>query len=262
MAKRKIEKELIRAHIVDGGNTKLGKTIGTFSKLMGDEDYFIPELGMTVKGTCGHFCNGCKKHCYVRKSYVRHTCRADGTCSVKYGHAINTIAIYEDIHKAFADIKGQIKRKRKLWKYVRIDQSGELLPGEFLMWCDTAREAAERGLRFYLYSKAFEYMEEALLAGIVPENLTVLYSIWHEYGIAEFKRVMHLPNVKAFVYVDANRKADGWSKADYARYGIIITCMCPAYDIKGKMNHAITCDKCEFCMNRRAGCKIIGCFDH
>ena len=251
-----------QARIIGGGNTKLGDTIGTFSKLMGDEEYYIPELGMTVEGSCGKFCKGCSKDCYVRKSYYRWTDRETGECSVKLGHAKNTLALREDIETAFKQLDLQLSRKRKPWLYVRWDQSGEYMSEqECRLHADLFDRHQESNT--YVYTKAFEYVTPVLLEGAVPDNMTTLFSIWHEYGIEEFKKVQHLPNVKAFVYCDKNRDSEnGWGPEEYAQHGIIIQTFCAAYDTKGKMNHDLTCDVCQKCMNRAAGCKIIGCWSH
>ncbi len=250
------------AKILSGGNTKLGKEMGTFSKLMGDEEYFIPEYDVTVKGTCGKFCKGCKKACYVTKSYVRHTNHENGECSVKKGHARNTIAFYEDMNAAFKDLDLQLMRKRKKFVFVRIDQSGELISVyEFQNWDWLSGKHKET--TFYVYTKAYEYVMETLLAGNVSKNLVVLFSIWHEYGIEEFLKVAHLPNVKAFVYMDKNKDPEnGWGIEEYADHGLVVQTMCKAYNMKGKMDHDITCEKCQKCMNKSKRCKVIGCWAH
>ena len=251
-----------QARIIGGGNTKLGTSMGTFSKLMGDEEYYIPELGMTVRGSCGGFCEGCKKDCYVRKSYYRWTDSETGECSVKLGHAKNTLAFREDMETAFKQLDLQLSRKKKPWDYVRWDQSGELMSElEYRLWAkmfDKHKETAS-----YVYTKAFEYVTPVLLEGATPDNTTTLFSIWHEYGIEEFKKVQHLPNVKAFVYCDKNKDPEnGWGPEEYAAHGIDIQTFCMAYDTKGKMNHDLTCDVCQKCMNRALPCKVIGCWSH
>ncbi len=243
-------------------NIKLGELIATFSKLMGNEEHYIPEYALFVKGSCGEFCQYCDKHCYVRKSYVRHTNRETGECSVKKGHARNTLAFYEDLELSFKELDEQLKRKRKQYVFVRIDQSGELISEEeYSWWCWLARRHPK--IQFYLYTKAYRYITALLLSGLVPENVTTLVSVWHECGIAEYKRVAHLDNVKAFAYMDKNKDPqNGWGYEEYAAHGLKVTVRCPAYDLKGKMNHNITCDHCCICMNRLATCKVIGCWAH
>ena len=244
------------------GNTKLGKKVGTWSVLMGDDDYFIPELDMVVRGTCGKHCAGCKGNCYVRKSYLRYTARDTGKCSVKLGHARNTIAIREDVEKCFEDLNNQMNRKRVPFELIRLDQSGEIENREqFEMFCRLA--AIHTETTFYIYTKNFDVIIPCLLENVVPKNLVILFSIWHEYGIAEYLLCRRFENVKAFVYVDYNKDAEnGWTLDDYRKRGIEIQTMCAAYDERGKMNHDITCDKCGKCFKCRENVKVIGCLSH
>lgn len=234
------------------GNIKVGN-IWTWSTLAGNDDHYIPEMDRTVTGTCGAHCAGCKGKCYVFKSYNRYTSRDTGKCSVKLGHARNTIAMREDIEKCFSDLCGQIDRARKNKLEIgRFDQSGEIEnAAQFGMMCRIAARYPDKP--FYVYSKNDNVVVPMLLAGVVPENLTVLISVWHEYGIAAYNAVKHLPNVKAFVYVDG---------FDYAAAGLDITTMCGAYNERGKLDHDITCDKCRKCFSRAAGHKVVGCYDH
>lgn len=234
------------------GNIKLGTEIATWSTLKGNTEYFIPELGIYVIGTCGKYCEFCKDDCYVEKSYRRYTARETGRCSVKLGHARNTIALRQNAWKVYQDLHDQIARARKPFYIVRLDQSGEIENDEQLaVFCKLAEDFPE--VKWYIYTKAFEIVIPALLEGKVPENLTVLISVWHECGIAEYNMVKHLPNVKAFVVVDG---------FDYEALGLHIQTMCMAYDIKGKMNHEVTCFRCEKCFNRLLSCKVIGCYKH
>lgn len=226
------------------GNIKLGGAIWSFSTLMGNEPIYIEKLNCSIVGTCGEHCTYCKKKCYVRKSY-RHK-------SVKLGHALNTIAIRENPEQAGIDLNLQIERAKNKPVACRYDQSGEIESAEELgLFIYVAKQNPET--QFFCYTKAFDFIIPALLMGIVPENLTILISIWHEYGIIEYNRVKHLKNVKAFVYCDG---------FDYSAYGLDIQTYCAAYDENGKLDHEITCDRCQKCYNRCRSCKIIGCKDH
>lgn len=237
----------IKAKLNRNGNIKLGKAIDTFSKLYSD-NVFNTIYG-PVLGSCeSRFCSGCKGSCYVKKSYnSKNVFRP----SVLTGHARNTIAIRNDIEKAFDDIRNQIKRARRPYTIIRVHQSGELeSTTEFLSWCKLATEFPR--ITFYIYTKAFPYVIPALLCGKVPNNFKINLSIWHEYGIKEYNLVKHLPNVKAFIYDDKT--------FNYAAAGIDIDTYCYAYDEHGKMNHDITCERCKKCFNESA--KTIGCYDH
>ena len=229
-----VDMKKIKARFGTSGNIKLGKTVGTWSVL----------------------------DCYVRKSYLRYTARDTGKCSVKLGHARNTIALRENLEKCFEDLNNQMNRKRKKFELIRLNQSGEIENRDQMeMFCKLAMMHPET--EFYIYTKNFDVVIPCLLDGIVPKNFTILFSIWHNYGIAEYLLCARFENVKAFVYVDSNKDTEnGWSIADYREKGIEIQTMCSAYDIHGKMNHDITCDKCKKCYNRKENHKIIGCFAH
>lgn len=160
-----------------------------------------------------------------------------------------------DMDGAFNDLKTAIETARKKPDIIRINQSGEIINKEYLEnWIQLATEFPH--IKFWLYTKAFSIALPFLASGIVPDNFTVLFSIWHEYGALAYKSIQHLDNVKAFVYCDGY----GYTKDDIA-----IQTYCEAYkEVNGKMrlNHNITCDKCKKCFNRSAACKVIGCLAH
>jgi len=190
---------------------------------------------------------GCKNDCYVKKSY-RYP-------SVVYSHIRNTIAIRSNPAAAFNDLETAIEKARTKPDIIRINQSGELENETMLNgWCKMAAKYPK--IKFWLYTKAYNLIIPALLAGKVPANMTVLISIWHEFGADEYNKVKHLNNVKAFVYDD---------NYNYKAAGIEIQTYCKAYTMQGgkmKLNHNITCDKCKKCFNRAAGCKVIGSLPH
>lgn len=218
-----------------GGNIKLGN-MATFSKLKGDED-FNTCYG-TIKGTCGGFCAGCTGACYVNKSY-RYP-------SVIKGHARNTAAFRIDIDKAFYDLDMQLTRKRRPFEIIRINQSGELESRtEFLKWCELATRHTES--IFYIYTKAYKYVDD--LIDIMPRNLFLNISIWHEQGIEFYRKHKNAPQVKAFIYLDGYEYPED----------IKPQTTCKAYE-HGKLNHDITCDKCRKCFNKNT--KLIGCNEH
>lgn len=226
------------------GNTKIGR-IWSFSTLMGDELIRINYHGFTadVMGTCGKHCTGCKKSCYVKHSY-RYP-------SVKYGHALNTIAIRDDIEKACTDLSNQIKRAKNKPNAVRIHVSGEFeTQAEFDMWNKLAMSYPD--VTFYVYSKAYDIMNDYFTNNTPASNFVINVSIWHDYGIMFFLKWCHLKNVRAFVY------DDGY---DYRKWGIYSDSRCPAYDKNGKTVNGVTCEKCGLCMNRR-NYKITFCNAH
>lgn len=228
--------------IKKGGNVKLGN-MGTISKLMGNTIIDCGKEGYIV-GSCGGYCNGCANDCYVKKSY-RYP-------SVRVGHGRTTKAFRKSIMKVFEDMHKQLTGMKKKFNTVRINQSGELeSKEEFASYCNLARLHPET--IFYIYTKAYDLIEWALIANCVPSNLVINVSIWHEYGIDFYTKYSHIPNVKAFVYCD---------DYDYSIHGLEIKSMCPAYDRAGKMNHGATCDKCHKCFNDRPNNKINGSWAH
>ena len=235
----------VKYHFCKNGNVKLGGSVWTYSKTYSDKAFFVDAFGGYVTGSCIGYCDGCRNACYVAKSY-RYG-------SVILNHAINTCGIRYDLDKVYNDLRNQLLRARKKPVQVRIDQSGELMSHEeFLMWCELAKEFSD--IAFYVYTKAYDIVIPTLLSGSVPGNLTVLISVWHEFGIREFFTVAHLNNVKAFVYDDHT--------FDYSACGLIKQTECKAYGEDGKLDHNITCEKCKKCFNRLACHKVIFCNAH
>lgn len=256
------------------GNMKLGH-LWSFSKLMGEDVYvleFENGVKLTVQGSCAGCCESCgvwiidedgTKHrppCYVAKSMRYKTVIAS--------HAINTHNMRTNPEACFEDARGQLTRARNKPAAVRIDQSGELETLEELNgWAGLAE--AFPFIPFYVYTKRLDMVGPWLLAreaaGTLPENLVVLVSVWHEYGLEWFARLRHLKNVKAFVYMDPN-KPNGWGADEYERHGLHIQTTCAAYkpDSKGRMklNHDITCEACKKCFLLADWCQVIGCLDH
>lgn len=238
------------------GNTKLGGRMWVFSKLYGSKAYFSEFFNAWVLASCFGCCEGCEGSCYVAKSYLFRP-------SVIVGHAKRTFAMRYLTKELFEYLDGQMTRARKKPEQVRIDQSGEIeTKEEFIGWVELARKHPET--QFYIYTKRFdivcpildEYGDEN-----IPENFVVLFSVWHTYGLDIYKKYEHFRCVKAFVYLDPKAKG-GWGVEEYAKHGLIIQTFCKAYDINGRMNHEITCDKCQKCIECRKNAKVIGCFDH
>lgn len=226
------------------GNTKIGN-IWSFSTLMGNELVHIDYNGFTadVIGTCGKYCAGCKKSCYVRNSY-RYP-------SVKYGHVLNTMAIRDDIGQAFIDLNGQINRAKNKPAAIRIHVSGEFeSSAEFEIWNMLAFLHPE--IKFYVYSKAYNIMDKYLSENAIAENFVINVSVWHEYGIEFYLKWTHLDNVRAFVYDDG---------FNYAEFGIKADSRCPAYSKTGKTIEGVTCDKCGLCIGKHDK-KVTFCHAH
>lgn len=277
---RKIEKKfaelkeliLVKAKIKKGtsnDNIKLGE-MGSWAMLFGNCNWYIPELDVTVRGTCGEHCKGCFdpenprcSACYVAKSYYKYTNRnEDGTvgniltnkCCVKLGHAYRTIAMTMFREDLLLSLDKQLTDSKKKFEVVRINESGELTCYEDLnLWSELARRHPET--IFYIYTKNYKVIRKALINGIVPSNLFINISIWHKSGIKEYMEMKDHPQIRAFCLID-----NKWTKERYYSKGIEITSMCGAYDETGKMNHAVTCDKCKKCFSSNNKC--VGCFEH
>lgn len=250
-------------------NIKLGD-MGSWAMLFGDCNWYIPELDVTVRGTCGQHCKGCFNPdnpkcsaCYVAKSYYMHTNKnEDGStgdilrnkCSVKRGHAYRTIAMTMFRDDLLLSLDKQLTNLRKELKVVRINESGELTCYEDLaLWSELAKRHTE--IIFYLYTKNYKVVRKALINQIVPSNLFINISVWHENGIEDYLEMKDHPQIRAFCLVD-----EDWTKQKYYSKGIEITSMCGAYDENGKMNHTVTCAKCKKCFSSANKC--VGCYEH
>lgn len=250
-------------------NIKLGD-MGSWAMLFGNCDWYIPELNVTVKGSCGDHCKGCfdvdnpkSSPCYVAKSYVKYTKRNDDNtigniqtnkCSVKLGHAYRTIAMTTFRGDLLVSLDKQLTNKRKKFEVVRINESGEITCYEDLaLWCELAKRHPET--IFYIYTKNYKAVKKALTNDVISSNLYINISIWHQLGISAYLEMKDNPQIRAFCLVD-----NEWTKERYISKGIEITSMCAAYDAKGKMNHNVTCDKCKKCFSNNNRC--VGCYEH
>lgn len=243
---------LKKALYVKGKNIKLGDEILTYSKLYGNELFEIPDVFPSVcacvRGSCGKYCKGCKKACYVAKSYKDLRGKA-----IKKGHARRTIAMRYYPELMYEALTGQLARKRNKPEFLRIHQSGEIeSSAEFETHIKVAKDHPET--IFYMYTKAFDIVIPYLLQheNEFPKNFIILISIWNEYGIKEYNAVKHMDNIKAFVV------NTGY---DYSKHGIIPTCKCGAYNGR-KMNHETTCYICKKCMLIAPEKKVILCDEH
>lgn len=269
----KLRKEILsKAKIIKGtaaDNVKLGN-MGSWAMLFGNCSWYIPELDINVAGTCGEHCRGCFNaenprcsSCYVVKSYIRHTKQnEDGTVgdiiknrnNIKKGHAYRTIAMTMFRKDLLLSLDNQLTNMKKKLQTVRINESGELTCYEDLeLWCELANRHKET--IFYLYTKNYKVVRKALINGIVPSNLFINISVWHQYGIDEYLEMKDHPQIRAFCLIDKE-----WTREDYLAKGVEITSMCGAYDENGKMNHNVTCDKCKKCYS--CSNKCVGCCEH
>ena len=119
------------------------------------------------------------------------------------------------------------------------------------MWCTLAY--AYPNVKFYVYTKNYRTAVNFLKGGLVPSNMTILFSVWGKHGVKEFNSVKHLTNVKAFMFDDGKMQLKP-------------QCYCPTYHEKFKTSDkykrdaAHTCDKCKLCFS--GNIKVIACHDH
>lgn len=229
------------------GNIKIGSTVWTFNLLAGPE-----EIG-GCKGSCDpKYCGGCYNYddpynspCYVFKSYKIY---GKEKSTVVQSHIRNTNAMREDPTEAFEQLNGQIKRARNKPEAIRIHSSGELMSAEiFRNWLKLA--AKWPNIPFYIYTKAYDIVDEVLADTAIPDNFFLNISIWHEFGYTCYNKWSALDNVKAFVVVDG-----------VYIYDFEMETMCPAYKANGRMNHDMPCSKCQICYNKDI--KVCGCVEH
>ena len=237
------------------GNTKVGSGIWCYNKLAGSG------VIAGCKGTCGKYCKGCynptdpkKSPCYVFKSYVQYGWENG---SVVKSHIRNTEIMRKNPDEAFRQLQAQLRNTKQKPVAVRIHSSGELeTEYELKLWIALALSNPK--IPFYLYTKNEIVLDHVLSERskstkgypILPANMFVNVSVWHENGVAIFDKWKHLENVRAFVY------DDGYDYGDRLKYD----CHCPAYDSKGKLNHDSPCEKCKICFQSKA--KVCACYDH
>lgn len=222
-----------------GGNRKLDKSVATWSTLATDSMYIVPALGnFIVRGTCSsEACKTCKKDCYARKAQNMYP-------SVVYGRAVNTIGLRYLTDKLFADLDKQLGSSRRRFSIVRLNQSGELeTEHEMELWAELARRHPD--VTLYIYTKMYDFATVILKAGLVPENLIILFSIWKTQGVKEYNAVKRFKNVKAFVVDNDAFKCDA---------------ECPAYKKTGKLDSRFKCGgTCTLCTSlgtvKRIRCK-------
>lgn len=262
---QKLKNRILKAaRISSAKNIKLGN-MGSWSLLFGNIDWYIPELGLSCKGTCGEYCKGCfnkdnpkKSDCYVCKQYIRYSDKNIGIekskCTIKLGHAYRTLAITLFRNELLVSLHKQLTNMKKKFLTVRINESGELTCYEDLeMWCKLAILHPET--KFYIYTKNYPAVQNAVDNSIIPRNMFINISVWHECGIAEYKKMEKHPQIRAFVLLDSE-----WTVGKYAERKLTVDAICGAYNEFGVMNHNLTCDKCKLCYSQTR--KVVGCYKH
>lgn len=231
-------KDFTPCFIPSHDNSKLGGILGISYLPMDGLDYLKSGLLLTdVKGTCKN-CDECARKCYARSSNKRFE-------KVTIKNVCNTLQLRNDIDKHFADIENYIVTHNI--EIVRYTESGEIeTSAQFEKLVNLARKLSN--VYFYLYTKNYEVLRAFFNRSVLPNNMTVLVSVWGKIGVNEWKEFKKYRNVKCFaVNSDLQPRV-----------------FCPAYkkDKNGRtrLNSAMTCEKCGLCY--RSKVSVIGCLEH
>ena len=241
------------------GNSKIGKTIHSFSTLPGNKEHLIFARGILltdVPGTCTNLCEGCFSACYAVNS-----ARLHHNVNIK-AWGDNTLLLRNKPDELFAAIDEYISKKNaKYYKTHdetklgvttwRWNVSGEIKNVEELeKMNELARKHPE--VRFGIYTKNFE----ALVAFFnkhddTEPNFAVNVSQWHHVADDIMKKFEGKVNV--FEYDDSNLKHNDLSEEDIIRLSKITHC--PAVTKNGKHaklpnGESITCDRCKRCYTK------------
>lgn len=213
--------ENVHAHIVDG-NQKVGKWIYCINLLSGDEPLTLSN-GMqltNISGTCEGCCEHCKNNCYA----IRNQKFRSGKRNL-ISWSENTILAKQYPDHFFNDI--QLFLNRSMVSAIRFHSFGEIPSFEYLL---KMIELANNNpfVRFYTYTKRYEWLEQVLKEQDLPQNLVINVSIWHN----NYNNYYNLPE---FIYDD---------HTDPSLENIP---HCPAVD-KNWHETGVTCSSCKRCL--------------
>ena len=203
--------ENVHAHIVDG-NQKVGKGIYCINLLSGDEPLTLSNgLQLTnISGTCEGCCEYCKKSCYAIKNQ-----KFRSTKNNLISWSENTLLAKQYTNQFFNDIQSFLNRS--MVSAIRFHSFGEIPSFKYLL---QMIELANNNpfVRFYTYTKRYEWIEQLLKEQDLPQNLVINISIWHNnynnpYGLPEFIYDDHtdpsLANIPHCPAVDKNGNETG-----------------------------------------------------
>lgn len=258
MAKYQINKETAKLHVTKG-NSKIGKTIYSFSTLPGNKEHMLyakGELLTDIPGTCTTLCDGCFGACYaVNSAKLHHN-------AVIRAWAENTILLREDPKGLFQQISDMITQKNAKYYETkgvaprgittwRWNVSGEIQTySELILMNDLAKRHPE--VMFSIYTKNFVALAKLLdTLGETEPNFVINISQWHH--VADEIIAKYPGKCNVFEYDDSNLKHHGLPEEDVSRLSKITHC--PAVTKQG--HHAktpngedITCDKCKRCYRK------------
>lgn len=254
----KVKLEDAKLHVAKG-NSKIGKTIYSFSTLPGDVNHLLyanKVLLTDLPGTCTNLCEGCFGACYAVNSAKLHhnaviKAWADNTLLLRYKPSIlfdQINALINEKNKKYYETHNEKDIKIKTWRW---NVSGEIQNvTELALMNILAKKHPE--VMFGIYTKNFKAVETLLDAlGDTQPNFVINISQWHHVADDFLKK--YVDKVNIFEYDDSNLKNHGLSEEDVARLSKISHC--PAVTKQG--THAktpngdpITCDMCRRCYTK------------
>lgn len=230
-----IDPAAARLHVSEG-NAKTGY-IPSVSTMPGAGYLSIKSTGATVcdiPGTCAGCCKQCEGECYAVRTVKQYRTAARSW-------AENTALIRRDPAEFARQLDAYVKQHQP--RYMRVHVGGEFMPGkdgmnEFAAWCAVARR--NPGTVFYGYTKRAALLMRAQDAGIMPDNLVILLSVWHDTN------------------ADARNHAPRFAYDDGTDPAISELPHCPAVDKHGHrttdgQGQPITCIRCRRCINAKPG---------
>lgn len=221
--------ETTHVHI-SNGNKKVGKGIYTINLLAGDEPLTLNN-GMqltNISGTCEGCCSECKGNCYAIKNQ-----KYRSTVGNLTSWSENTLLAKEYIDQFFYEIQKFIDLN--VVSVIRFHAFGEIPSYKYL---EKMVELAKNNpfVRFYTYTKRFDWLEQLLSQQELPDNLTINVSIWH----GNYNNPYKMPE---FIYDDATDPT------------VQALPHCPAVDKNGRET-GVTCSSCKRCLYAKKGSKI------
>lgn len=232
-------------------NDKLG---GKKQKIMAvsyvpGKDLIFLQNGTLVSdcvGTCKNVdCSQCGQRgvCYAIDSYTQYP-------AVTKNRVENTMQLRENIDQHFEDIYNTaVKNKVEIIRYTESGEIEDYRHFEYLLRLTNRLPEVQ----VYVYTKNYEVLREYFGKGLeLPDNLTILVSVWGDQGVAEYNEFKNHKNIKCFA----------------VKSSIPYDAVCPAYkeDENGKVhrvhNDAVKCGNCGLCTGKVPGVKVIKCVEH
>ena len=218
-----------RVKIVNG-NSKLGRGIYAVNLLPGSTPLTLKD-GTQLTNVAGS-CSGCSQKCELACYAINDAKRYHNTVIKSQGG--NTLLARFDRPRFFADVQRFIDYN--MVAAIRIHSSGEFLNYKYFTdWIELIKKNPD--IKFYCYTKRFNYIERYLDAGgVIPENFSINVSIWK-------KNYSNPYNLPEFIYDDGTEPE--LEKLQH----------CPAVDKNGHKT-GMTCAACRLCINTTPGQKI------